>query len=301
MRIVIVWLINFCLIGLTFGSLMLLKYWSSVSESVKKSSFLRIVLLNLFNRMIWNILRNVMQIEQNKTKTEYVVSVMNKSYLAQSFNIIVQPIILFCVLQDKLDAVDGLSGSVHDYQITAFIFMFFFNLVNVPYRILRLLLAVSTIRRLIIRYLCRATGDFYSFEETKLIFEYLYEPPRLPVAGLYVYITSTVSQAFFFCHIQPIVLLYLLFNMIVFNLMIRHLLLRQCKLPYMVNFFVFETVISYAMNVPLFYAMGSLFHIYMRAENTQILNVFPSFICIFIWFVSSQNPFGLFKNFVTWL
>ena len=135
-------MINFGLIGLTFGALMLLRHLSSVSETVKKSSFLRIVLLNFFNRMIWNILRTVMELEENKTKTEYVVSVMNKSYLAQSFNIIVQPIIMFCVLQDKLDAVDGLSGAVHDYQITAFIFMFFFNCANVPYRVLRLIVLI---------------------------------------------------------------------------------------------------------------------------------------------------------------
>ena len=120
--------------------------------------------------MIWNILRNVMDLEQNKTKTEYVVSVMNKSYLAQSFNIIVNPIILFCLMQDKLDAVDGLSGAVHDYQITAFLFMFFFNLVNIPYRILRFIVWIPFTRRLIIKYLCRATGDSYSYEETKLIF-----------------------------------------------------------------------------------------------------------------------------------
>ena len=89
--------------------------------------------------------------------------------------------------------------------------------------------------------------------------------------------------------------------MVIFYWMIRHLLLRQCKLPYIVDFFVFETVIAYAMNIPLVYAAGSLFHIYMRGENLTPVHTLPSFICIIIWFLSSQNPFGIFKRLTSFL
>ena len=57
---------------------------------------------------------------------------MNKSYLSQLINIIVIPIILNIAITDNLHGATGLAGQVHDFQITAFLFMTLFNLVNVP-------------------------------------------------------------------------------------------------------------------------------------------------------------------------
>lgn len=155
LRIAAVWTINIALIGATFGVLMLYRYLSSISPGLAKLSFIKIMILNLFNRIIWNILNSVIEIEHNKTKTESVVSVMNKSYLAQSFNIIVLPIFMSVALADNLHGVDGLSGAVHDYQLTAFLFMILFNLVNVPHRITQLIICFSCTRRLLIKYLLR--------------------------------------------------------------------------------------------------------------------------------------------------
>ena len=189
---------------------------------------------------------------------------MNKSYIAQSFNIIILPMIMNLVFKDNVDGPDGLMGAIHDYQLTAFLFMILFNLINVPHRLTQLLVLMPCTRRLITQYLCRVTNDFNSMEEIKDVLAFLYEPPKVPVAGLYVYITTTVNQAFFFCHIQPIILFYLLFNLIVFYFLNRHMLLRMCKIPDLLDFFVFETVIIYAMNVPLFYATGSFVLIFIR-------------------------------------
>ena len=55
------------------------------------------------------------------------------------------------------------------------------------------------------------------------------------------------------------------------------------------------------MNIPLIYAGGSLFHIYMSGENLSLVHMVPSYICIVIWLISSQNPFGVFKKFASFL
>ena len=276
---------------------MLYRYLSSISPTLAQASFIKIIILNLFNRIIWNILNYVIEIEKNKTKTESVVSVMNKSYLTQSFNIIVLPIVMSVSIGNNLNGVDGLSGAVHDYQLTAFLFMILFNLINVPHRLTQLIVCLPCTRRLFIKYLLRVE-KFESIEEINEVLAFLYEPPKIPVAGLYVYITTTVNQAFFFCHFQPVILFYLLFNLTVFYFVNRHLLLRMCKVPDLLNFFVFETVIIYAMNVPLFYAAGSLVLIYLNNPNESLLYIIPSVIIFFIWFFSSQNPFGVFQKMV---
>ena len=68
---------------------------------------------------------------------------------------------------------------------------------------------------------------------------------------------TTTNQAFFFCHLQPVLLIYLLGNLILFYLVNKFLLFKQCKIPDLIDFFIFETMIVMAMNVPLFYAIGS--------------------------------------------
>lgn len=162
LRVLAVWAINIVLIGVTFGALMLYRYIASVSPLLGRAKFIKIIILNLFNRIIWNILNSVIEIEKNKTKTESIVSVMNKSYIAQSFNIIVLPMVMNLSFADNLEGVDGLSGAVHDYQLTAFIFMILFNLINVPHRLTQLLVLIPCVRRLLISYLCRVTNELNS-------------------------------------------------------------------------------------------------------------------------------------------
>ena len=69
LRILAMWGINLLLIGATFGSLMLFRYLSSISDTLKEAAFIKIIILNLFNRLIWNTLNYAISIEQNKTKT----------------------------------------------------------------------------------------------------------------------------------------------------------------------------------------------------------------------------------------
>ena len=89
---------------------------------------------------------------------------MNKSYVGQSFNIIVLPLIIHLGLDNNLKGINGLSGAIHDYQLTSFVFSIIFNLVNVPYRITQLIVLIPCLRRIFIKYYCRITNNLNSLE-----------------------------------------------------------------------------------------------------------------------------------------
>ena len=99
-----------------------------------------------------------MFIEENYTKTDNLISVMNKSYVTQAINLIIVPMVVSVGINGKIDGVNGLTGAVHDFQLTAFLFMALFNFVNVPHRLTMLILHVKCLRRMAIRYFCRVTG-----------------------------------------------------------------------------------------------------------------------------------------------
>jgi len=83
---------------------------------------------------------------------------MHKSYVSQLINIILIPIIINVVLDDNIDGPTGLAGQVHDFQLTSFLFMALFNLINIPHRIVQIIKCIPCLRRLAIKYLCRVTG-----------------------------------------------------------------------------------------------------------------------------------------------
>lgn len=132
-----------------------LKWASSQNPDL---SILSIIGVNLFNRFIWNVLLNIVFIEENYTKTINITSVMNKSYFSQMINLILIPIILNVVVNDQIHGATGLAGQTHDFQITAFLFMTLFNLIYVPFRFFQFVRLVKPLRRFFIRKLCRVTG-----------------------------------------------------------------------------------------------------------------------------------------------
>jgi hypothetical protein len=139
---------------------MLVSHLKETYPEVKSLSIITIIILNLFNRLIWNVLLNIIVIEKNNTKTANVISVMNKSYFTQAINLIVVPMIINVSVKDNIDGADGLMGQIHDFQLTSFIFMMLFNLINVPHRIVMFIQCVKCLRRMAIRYFCRVTGEF---------------------------------------------------------------------------------------------------------------------------------------------
>ena len=263
-RVLIVWIINLLLMGCSFGAQMIVREIKLANPDVSELGIISIVTLNLFNRFIWNILLTIVFIEENHTKTDNITSVMNKSYISQVMNIILIPIILNLVLADRLDGPSGLAGAIHDYQITAFFFMMVFNFINFPHLFLILFRNVKCIRRLVIRLYCRVTGDLDTYDEMRDALVFLYTPPNPPLAGFYVYITTVISQAAFFCHLMPVILLYLLASIALFHLINRYIILKRCKIPDLIDFVVFETCCGFAMNVPLLYAVGSIMLLILR-------------------------------------
>ena len=221
---------------------------------------------------------------------------MNKSYFSQIINIIFIPIILNVVVSDNLDGATGLSGQVHDFQLTAFLFMMLFNLVNVPHRMISFIRCVKPLRRWAIKYFCRVSGDLDTFEEIKDALVFLYDPPLVPVAGLYVYITTVISQALFFCHLQPILLFYLLGNLILFFLINKYLVLRMSKITDLIDITVFQHVATLTLNIPLLYSIGSIIFLALSPTDYNFGFYVPSILCLIIWFLSVQSPFNLYTK-----
>ena len=144
--------------------------------------------------------------------------------------------------------------------------MILFNLVNVPHRVVRLIKCVKCFRRIAIRYFCRVTGELDTMDEIKDALTSLYDPPDAPVADFYVYITAVISQAAFYCHLSPIILFYLVGNIMFFHLINKYLILRMSKIPDMIDFLVFETCVSYALNFPLLCGLGSIIFLNLRGD-----------------------------------
>ena len=229
------------------------------------------------------------------------MSVMNKSYISQMVNVIIIPILINYVENDNLDGPTGLAGQAHDFQLTSFIFMTLFNLINVPHRFIQFLKCFKCLRRLVIRYLCRVTGDFDSYSEMKDALVFLYDPPLVPVAGLYVYITTIIGQAFFFCHLEPAVIFYLIINLLLFHNENRYLILRMCKITDLLDISVFETVVGFALNIPLLYGVASIVFLKIRGDASNFSYYVPSMLCILVWFLSIQSPFDFHGRLVNCL
>ena len=229
-------------------------------------------------------------IEKNHTKTDNLISIMNKNYVASTMNIIVVPLVVTGFVDGNFISPSGLTGTIHDYQITAFLFFLLWNLINLPYRWKQIVRCISCLRRRAISATCKIFGKLDSYTEIKESLTEVYEPPPLPIVGIYVFITSTLMQAAFFCQGSPIVFFYMGLSMILFRLTNRWLLLRVCKIPDMIDYLIFEICIGYAMNVPLLYGTGSLFLLGLSGYAPSPTYYLPSIICIIIWFISIVNP-----------
>ena len=119
---------------------------------------------------------------------------------------------------------------------------------------------------------------------------FIYDPPLLPVAGIYVYITATVSQAFFFCHLSPIILLYLLGNLILFHLINKYLVMKRCKIPALLDVSIFKLCTKFSANIPVLYGVGSIIFLALRDKDQDFHYFLPSTLCILVWLINMFNP-----------
>ena len=135
-------------------------------------------------------------------------------------------------------------------------------------------------------------------EEMKDAIIFIYDPPTLPITSLYAYITKIISQAAFYCHLSPIILFYLVGNIVLFHFINKYLILRMSKIPVMIDFLAFETCIGFALNFPLLYGLGSILFLSLRNDAPNFGYYVPSILCIVVWFLSVQSPFGIHKKIV---
>ena len=161
------WLINLLLILCSLAAFFLVRYIKQQNPDRNGLSSLGIITLNLFNRLIWNVLGKAVVIEKNHTKTDNLVSIMNKNYLASTMNIIIVPLIVTGGFDQNFISPSGLTGTIHDYQITAFGFMMLFNLINLPYRFSQLTRCLTCLRRRAIKNSCKIFGKLDTYEEMK--------------------------------------------------------------------------------------------------------------------------------------
>ena len=148
------------IIGVSFGVLLLIGFLRKKFPALNSISILISISLQLFNRIIWNALVSLVDLEQNNTKTDNIISVMTKSSFAAAINVILLPILTNIVLKDNLYGPEGLIGIVLDFQFMVFFMMINFNVINFPYQIKRISRCIPFIRNHLIRSKARIIGEF---------------------------------------------------------------------------------------------------------------------------------------------
>ena len=101
---------------------------------------------------------------------------MKKSIIAQTINIIVNPIIAVFVNNKGLYGVNGLSGMALTYQMIMLGMMFLYNIFNPFYLGKKLLLYIPCIRNCIIKYQSNIKNETYTYEQIKPTLSF-YEGP----------------------------------------------------------------------------------------------------------------------------
>ena len=131
-----------------------------------------VISLQIFNRIIWLVLVATIDIEHHNTKSDAIVSVMQKASFAQAINVLLLPIILNLVMKDNFSGPDGLSGMVLDFQFTVFFMMMVWNLINPPYQLKRLILSIPYLRNRKIYSLSKIVGEHYDYSEIRDVLTY---------------------------------------------------------------------------------------------------------------------------------
>ena len=202
-------------------------------------------------------------------------------------NIIVGPIIAKFVTGKALYGPNGLANMALTYQFVMFAMMILYYILNPFYLIKKLLIKIPTTRRAIIRYFSRVVGKVDTYEEIKPVLAF-YEGPEFPVAGAYVYITSAVFHAMFYCHLQPLILLIVGVNTSFFLIIMKYMLLRRCKIPDLTRIDIFSYSMFMISLAPLYFIIGRLFFLTIdgqKPDNFWII-YFPCAVALLIWFLA---------------
>lgn len=108
--------------------------------------------------------------------------------------------------------------------------------------------------------------------------------------------TTAIFHALFFCHLQPIILIYVSLNMTIFFFIMKYMLFRRCKIPELTNVQVFQFAMFAISYGAVFYGVGSMF--FLIIDDNLIIKdsihlLVPSILCIILWFLTSLNVFNV--------
>lgn len=153
--------------GLTFFILYLGYAFVSFTQTLSvfrlTDQILANIIIQLLNRLIWFYLSIVVSYEHSNTRTATIISSMKKSIIAQTINIIVNPMIAKFINDKSLYGPKSLSEMALTYQFVMLGMMILYYILN-PFSLgKQLLLKISLTRRFIIRYLCRVVGKLDTF------------------------------------------------------------------------------------------------------------------------------------------
>lgn len=170
-RILLIYLLTFVIIIISFGIITLLTYvQENVVSTTQPSStgqgdgindntitVINIAIsvgLQIVNKFLWFALFFILDIEYNHSLTQKIVSQMNKVLFATCVNIIALPIISNYVIRNNVYGSKGLAGMVFDYQISILGVGLVIKLIDPGNAIKRILLLIRKSRNIIIRFLC---------------------------------------------------------------------------------------------------------------------------------------------------
>lgn len=142
----------------------LVSYIQTLQVLKQLDHVLSTIVLQLLNRLIWFWLSIVVTYEQNNTKTDNIISSMKKSIIAQTINIIVNPILAIFVNQKGLYGVNGLSGMALTYQIIMLGMMFLYNIFNPFYLLKKMILSLGCLRNILIKSHCKLKNHTYNYD-----------------------------------------------------------------------------------------------------------------------------------------
>ncbi len=120
------------------------------------------------------------------------------------------------------------------------------------------------------------------------------------MAGAYVHMTTAIVHCFFYCHIQPTLMIFVPVNFTIFLVMMKYILLRRCKIPELTEIEVFQFANFSATFGAVFYGIGSSFFLIAGDNKFEFAKLLPSILCLGLWFVASLDPFNFMGQTVKW-
>jgi hypothetical protein len=170
--------------------------------------------------------------------------------------------------------------------------------------IIALALKIRCIRSMIIRlkYSKKSADNRIDRDEMKKVYQF-YEPPEFVIEEAYIFILPNIMQAVFFCQLQPILLLFAFVQTCLFYWVCKIKVLKFCRIPVLLDKFIFDSAIYQVMLAPVFYGIGSICNTYIsnRINPNIQFSFLGAAICLGLGVFNYLNPGNIFQRLVEWI